>query len=98
MTRNDSKMFTITAIIIALPVVAFGLTYGLNLIAPLTGSVDIYSAFFMLMMIIVGVGVPFLMLKLMSNAAHIHNPDEKVIEMRDIPKDKQQMDHPASAG
>jgi len=94
--KKNSKILSITAVIIVLPIIAFALSYGLNEVAPLSSNVDIYTAFFMLLLIAIGIGVPYAMLKLMSQASHIAHPEEKVIEIKDIPKDKDQMDKVAA--
>lgn len=90
--QKENKVFAITAVIIVLPVLAFGLSYGLNHVVPLgQDNSGIYGGVFQLMMVLIGIGIPFVMLKLLSKASHEIDPHEKIIEMRDIPRDKAAM-------
>lgn len=90
--QKENKVFAITGVIVVLPVLAFGLSYGLNHVVPLSDDNGIYSGVFQLMMVLIGIGIPFVMLKLLSKASHELDPHEKIIELMDIPRDKASMD------
>lgn len=90
MKKIPSYMY-IFAIII-LPVLGYGITYGLTVIFPITQLAGIPQAFLVLIITCFLLVVPYWMLKFMGTAAHRMDPEEKEFELEDLPKDKEQFD------
>lgn len=77
---------------IALPVVGYGIMHLLVYLFPLsTGSIWAYTLF-TLVIIALGLAIPLWMLKAGLLAAHERDSREKEFHMRDIPKDKKQLE------
>lgn len=79
------------AFIIALPVIGFTGMYMFVYILPLSDNVLI-QIFYTLVLIALGLAIPYWILKLGIHEAHLANPEEKELELKDVPKDKQQLD------
>ena len=68
-------------------VVGYAVMHWLVLASP-TGANNIFIAIgLMLAIIAIGLVVPYLMLKSGFHAAHLQNPQEKELELKDLPKD-----------
>ena len=81
----------IMAVVIILPIAGYSIAYGLTLVAPMGASSTFYHLFYTVLVIAIGLGVPYWMLKLVSRVAHGVNTEEKEMQLDDIPKDKDQM-------
>lgn len=91
MVKKDNILLLI-AVIALLPLLGYGLTYGLNIAAPMSEGGMSYHVLFILLIIVMGLGVPYWMMKLLSRAAHVQNPQEKEFQLSDLPKDKDDSD------
>lgn len=85
------RIFYIIAVIVLLPLLGYGIPYGLNLAVPMSENGTPYHLFYYIFLIAVVLAVPYWMLKLMSRAAHKVNPEEKEMQLEDVPKDKEEM-------
>jgi hypothetical protein len=77
------------SIFILLPLLGYG---AMRLIVYLFGGTDGTNIFFLIMMglavVLIGLTVPYLMLKTTFLDAHVWNREEKEIKLSDIPKDQ----------
>lgn len=87
MTRKH-RAGGLVLVIIALPILGYVLTYGMNLIMPMSEHGTGYHLALVIAIFAMGMLVPYFMIKLLSRAGHLVDPQEKEVRMRDIPKDK----------
>ena len=70
-------------------VAGFGVMYAATAFLPLNSAWS--SGIIMLLLIVVGIGAPYLLLKLGAHEAHLRNPQEEELHLEDIPKDQDQL-------
>lgn len=91
MIRRKSRNLRTILIIAAIPVIGFSAMYGTAHFLSVSDSA-ISSAVITLLLIAIGVGVPFWMLKFGFHEARMRNPrDEAELHLSDIPKHKDDM-------
>ncbi len=77
----------------AIPAVGYGVMHLLVYVLPMaetsTGSHVVYT----IILIGLGLAVPYWMLKAGIHAAHKHNPQERELHLSDVPKDKDQLNN-----
>lgn len=89
--RWTLKHILLLAAVPALAIVAFVIMYSMQDLLHFEAG-DFASGFVMLLFIILGVGVPYLMLKLAAHeTAYLTGRRDKELELKDIPKDKEQL-------
>ncbi len=91
MKRRTKSLFFIAAVII-LPVAGYLLSYLATLAVPPSQEGWGYHAIWTFFIILLLLIVPLAMIKFLAHAAHAINPREKIPELKDIPKDKDQWD------
>ena len=67
--------------------------HGLAFILPMSETSTVSHIAFTVILIALGLLVPYAMLKALGSAAHEQNPSEKNFTLSDLPKDKQQFDN-----
>lgn len=77
--------------IIALPILAYFIMRGATNLLPADDTVGAMGGLLMIGFIIIGLSVPYWMLKLLSKKEHMENNSEKELYLRDLPKDKNQI-------
>lgn len=75
---------------ILLPVVGYGIMHMLVYVLPMSGPAVWADFLFTLLLIALGLSIPYWMLKIGFHYAHTQNSDEKELNIKDIPKDKDQ--------
>ena len=78
-------------IVIALPVVGYAVAHGLTFVFPPSQYGSLYYGFLTVFFAVILLAVPYWMLKLGSRARHDANPKERELTLKDIPKDKDQL-------
>lgn len=87
--KHPASLYIIVTMVVVLPLILWGATYGLNLIAPMSEGSGLYHASYMALLIALGLVIPYFMLKLMTHAARDINPDENVLEIKDLAKNQE---------
>lgn len=87
-----SKQYIILTIIL-LPILGYGVTHYVTETLSLTGDEMLTLVLLYAAMIAILLTIPYLMLKLLFHQAHLENPDEVELKMKDIPKDQDQLEH-----
>jgi len=98
--QQKIKFDIILLVIIAIPVIGYGIMHGLAFVIPLSEGQEgesIGPIFYNMILIILGLLIPYVMLKLLFKAAHMRNPQEKEFHIEDLPKDKEQLAHKLDA-
>ncbi len=78
-------------LIIAIPVLGFSIMYGLAYLLPIASDL-LPQLLFTVLLIGLGLAVPYWFLKLGAHEAHRNNPEEKELTLKEIPKDKDDLD------
>ncbi len=86
-----TRVIFIILLIAALPVLAYGLTQGLSSVFEGDGNSNWLYFVVAASITLLWLGVGYAVLKLGFFAAHTQNPDEPMIELKDIPKDIDQL-------
>ncbi len=79
-------VFAIAAVI-AMPLLGFALMRVLTVI-PMSETSTGNHYLFTVLIYLLGLAIPFFMLKLLFHAAHLRNPEEKQMHLADIPANK----------
>lgn len=79
------------ALIPILAVAGYAVMHGLIYALPVSENNTTVNILFTCFIIAMGLAIPYFMLKIGMHEAHLQNPDEKELRLRDIPKDKQQI-------
>lgn len=90
MTRRQHHHLLVISVI-ALPVLGYALAHGFTLAVPPSEHGGWYFGLLTLFFALLLMAVPFWMLKLGSRARHDVNSHEREMELKDIPKDKDQL-------
>ena len=94
---NKPKYISNLALLVLLPIIGatvmYALIFAFNKAPDSTLAAGVYSV----IIIFLGLAVPYWMLKAFSVAAHEWNPREKELHLVDLPKDKEQMDRKTNA-
>lgn len=89
---NESmKIWKVIFFVIAVPaiaVVGYGIMQALVYMLPMQGASSGIYALVSILIIALGLIVPYLMLKAGFAGAHINNPSEKSLDLKDIPKNQ----------
>ena len=91
-TLRQSRYFFFVIALILLPIVAYGAMHLLTHLMPMSEDSTGTHLLLTLIIFFFGLAVPFWMLKLGTKAAHENNPAEPEAQLKDIPKDKEQLD------
>lgn len=89
MKRKNRVILSVIGIA-AVFVISYAIAHGLVLLYPPSEQNAGFHAILTLLLILILLAAPYFALKLMSHAAHLKNPEEKEIHLRDFPKDKKQ--------
>ncbi len=81
------KYIFIIALAIAAPVVGYLVMYAI----PISETNIFYHVAYTIILTLLGLCIPYLMLKFAMHGAHIRNPQEHELEISDIPKDQDQL-------
>ena len=87
-----------TLLAIAIPFVGYGIMHGLAYLLPMGENTDGSYWVFTLLIIFLGLLVPYLMLKAGLLKAHTANKQEKELRLRDFPKDRAQISREQGSG
>lgn len=91
MMRAHSKYHLSIALIIAIPLIGYGIMHLLVYVVPVSEDNVFSNFFYTAIVIVLGLGIPYAMLKLLFHAANLKNRREKPLRLQDIPKDKDQL-------
>jgi hypothetical protein len=86
----------ILALIVLIPVIGYGIMHLSVYLLPVSGESLWGDLAFTLLLIFLGLAIPYWMLKLAFHRAHMRNPEEKDMHLSDLPKDKDDLVHPHS--
>ena len=89
--NSESKTNLLVVAVFLLAIIGFGLLQLFTYVVPMTEKTTGTYYLFTLAIIVLGLLIPYWMLKLVSKAAHEHNPEEREMHLDDIPKDKEQL-------
>jgi hypothetical protein len=90
---KQTKYLLFIGVIILLPIAGYLVAhYSAVAILPSQQEGFGYHAIWLLLFTILLLIVPYGMIKFLAYAAHTRNPDEKVPDLKDLPKDKEQWD------
>jgi hypothetical protein len=89
--RRNSKFIAIVAGISFVALAGYGIMYLLTYAIPMTENTTLNHLLFTVILIALGLTIPYWMLKLLFDAARMRNPHEKNLHLSDIPKDKDQL-------
>jgi hypothetical protein len=87
MNLQQYKFIFYILIIASLPIAGYVIMRGLSYTFFTSTENAIWLAIFMVLIIVIGLVVPYLMLKLWFHAAHLRDKHEKDISLKDLPKD-----------
>ncbi|MFO1242267.1 MAG: hypothetical protein U1E36_03585 [Rickettsiales bacterium] len=90
-THTQTKRIWLIIGIIALPIIGYLVMRMLPQSFETDGDDTTWHVIAYLMLIVVALGVPFLMLKSIFKSAHLNDRREPEVELKDIPKDKEQI-------
>jgi hypothetical protein len=77
------------ALIVLLPTVGYGLMHFLIYVFPMSETSTWSHIIYTVILIALGLTIPYFMLKALFSAAHRQNPrDEHELHLKDLPKDK----------
>lgn len=80
------------ALIVLIPTVGYGVMHVLVYLFPMSETSTISHITYTLILIALGLVIPYAMLKALFSAAHRQNPrQEKELHLEDLPKDKDDM-------
>lgn len=88
--RRNSRINLIIAAIILLPFIGYGVMLMTTYI-PMSESSMGNHFIFTVLLIVLGLAIPYWMLKMLFHAANIRNPHEKHMHLSDIPEDKDRL-------
>ncbi|MDX1974678.1 MAG: hypothetical protein SFT92_03270 [Rickettsiales bacterium] len=91
--RKKPHFLLLIGIVLLLPIIGYAVSYISTLFFPLAEQTDFINAFFVLCFIGGLLAIPYWMLKLMLQAFHVINPQEKQVRFKDIAKDQDQLNH-----
>lgn len=78
-------------LMITIVLVGAGAMYWLIYAFPMDDESMVLHTVYAVVMIVLGLAIPYWVLKLGIHRAHLQNPQEKEMELSDIPKDRQDM-------
>jgi hypothetical protein len=84
---HSVKRLLLVAAAILIPLIGIGIMYAVVLGAPPHGGPMVYGLV-MFAMIVIGLSVPYLILKAGFQQSHLGNARQKPLRMSDIPKDQ----------
>jgi hypothetical protein len=90
------KFITIVALIALLPVIGYGIMHLSVYLLPVSEENLWGDMAFTVLLITLGLAIPYWMLKLGFHGAHMRNPEEKDINLNDLPKYQDDLVHPHS--
>ena len=90
--KRRNKHFWFVVIAAAIPFVGYGIMHGLTYLFPMSEDTPYTHLFYTVILIALGLLIPYWMLKTGIHAAHLRDPGEKELQLKDIPKDKDQLD------
>lgn len=90
---RKKRLAAIIVLIVLIPVVGYGLMHGLTYAFPMSEDSFISHFFFTVILIALGLLTSYGILKALSSAVHTQNPREKEFHLKDIAKDKEQLDN-----
>jgi hypothetical protein len=91
--RRQSRILLSIGAMAAILIVGYAIMYFAVYIVPLSGAGLANQLFYTVLLIALGLAVPYWVLKLVGYAAHKENPREKTVRLKDIAKDKDQLAH-----
>jgi uncharacterized membrane protein YidH (DUF202 family) len=86
--KKDNKIITTIIILLLIPVAGFGVMRWTHLFVPLSEGNTTTYILYTVILIALGLLIPYGIMKLLFHSAHIKNPNEKELYMADLPKDK----------
>lgn len=87
MTKDKNIIFAII-ILLLIPVVGFGAMRWTHLFVPLSEGGTSTYILYTVILIALGLLIPYGIMKLLFHSAHLKNSSEKELRMEDLPKDK----------
>lgn len=88
---KQTKRLFLAALIIILPVLGYVIMRGMTESFDNDGTASGEHAITYILLIAVALAIPFIMLKSVFKSAHMGDRHEPEIELKDIPKDKEQI-------
>jgi putative flippase GtrA len=86
--KKWEQVFTIMSILL-IPVIGYVIMHALVYVLPVSASHSV-QLLFSIIIIAMGLTVPYWMIKAGFHKAHLANPQESELELQDIPKEKQE--------
>ena len=93
MPRKTKRILLFIALLGIIPAVGYGIMHALAFMLPMSETSTFSHITFTVILIALGLLVPYAMLKSLGAAAHEQNQNEKSFTLSDLPKDKQQFDN-----
>ena len=88
---KQTKIALIVALIVLVVLVGFAVMRTAIYAIPQSGGDAVNHTVYTVLLIALGLAVPYWMVKLLFHAAHVRNPQEKEVGLKDIPDDKEQL-------
>ena len=86
--KNWEKILMVISILL-IPLIGYAIMHALVYILPVSASHNM-QLLVTIMIIALGLCIPYWMIKAGFHKAHLTNPQESELELRDIPKEKQE--------
>ncbi len=91
--KKDNKIITTIIILLLIPVIGFGAMRWTHLLVPLSDGGTATYILYTIILIAIGLLIPYGIMKLLFHSAHLNNSDEKELHIADLPKDKDDAEH-----